>query len=156
MRTRDDIRAALTDEQALTATLLGECAGEPIAGQIAVAQVIRNRMLHPRWWGGPDARSVCLKPDQFACWWESGANTRAVYDVADALIERQPVGERSGLAQLRWIAQGVLGDQLVDVSKTSDHYLTVALWQSPLCPTWARGKSPVAVWHRHAFFRLEI
>lgn len=48
-------------------TILGEARGESFEGQIAVAEVIRNRANNPSWWGNnPD--SVCLKKFQFSFW----------------------------------------------------------------------------------------
>jgi N-acetylmuramoyl-L-alanine amidase len=41
-----------------------EAEGEGIAGQCAVASVIKNRVASPRWWGGT-IREVILKPYQF-------------------------------------------------------------------------------------------
>lgn len=153
--TREQIRAALTDEHALTCTVFAEAAGEPMGGQIAVACVIRNRAQHPRHWG-TDYRSVCLKPDQFSCWWMEGENTDRCYAIAEALIRKEPIGERTMLSQIRWIAQGVLWEQLPDVSRGADHYLTKALFESEKCPSWARNRVPVLRVGGHCFLRLEL
>lgn len=154
--TREDIRAALSDEQALTATLLGEARGEGLEGLVAVACVVKNRADHPRWWG-KSIKGCCLAPSQFSCWWEGEhANTRAVYDLAVALLTNQPLGDRSLVSELRWVAQGVIGEQLRDVTLGADHYLTRALWTSPKAPTWSRTKAPHARIASHVFFRLEI
>jgi N-acetylmuramoyl-L-alanine amidase len=51
-----------------TRTVIGEARGENITGQVAVAFVIRNRVLFlPSWWGNTP-KEVCLKPSQFSCW----------------------------------------------------------------------------------------
>lgn len=47
-------------------TVWGECRGEPIAGQRAVAHVLANRLTDGRW--GSSLSSVCLAPYQFSCW----------------------------------------------------------------------------------------
>lgn len=154
--TREQIRAALTDQQALICTLFGEAAGEPIEGQVAVACVIRNRATHPRWWGS-GIKGVCLAPSQFSCWWERTQNTDRVYALADALIRRQgATSSRTVVSQLHWVAAGVLDDLLVDNTRSADHYLTDRLFRSAKCPPWARGKTPVARIGAHVFFRLEI
>lgn len=154
--TRAEIRAAISPQTALVATLLGEVGGEPIDGQVAVACVIRNRATHPRWWG-QDVKSVCLAPAQFSCWWESGPNTDRVYGLAEALARgNAATGSRSLVGQLQWIASGVMDDVLTDASGGSDHYLTAALYGSPACPKWAAGKRVVARAGGHVFLRLEI
>lgn len=154
--TRDAIRAQLTDEQALACLLLGEAGGEPIEGLVAVANVVCNRARHPRWWGGPTVKSVVLAPSQFSCWWETNANAAGVYAMAEALVTRQPLGDRSLVSELRWIAQGALGDQLRDHTRSADHYLTRTLFESSLCPSWAKGRVPVAAIASHVFLRLEL
>jgi len=78
-------------------TLLGEVALEPLAGKIAAAWAIRNRVeadIHgdgkPDWWG-EGYRAVCLAPWQFSCWNQSDPNrTRimaASYDNDPALMD---------------------------------------------------------------------
>ncbi len=153
---REDIRAALDDRTALICTLLGECASEPIDGQVAVASVIRNRATHPRWWGRGVAE-VCLREHQFSCWWERNANTDRVYALAEALLRgTAATGSRSLVGQLQWIAVGVIDDILPDASNGADHYLTGALLRSPQCPAWATGKPLTAEIGGHVFMRLEI
>lgn len=162
--TREEIRASLTDEQALVCTLYGEAAGEAIHGQIAVGCVIRNRVLadlghdgKPDWWGESFA-GVCLKSWQFSCWWEKNANSERVYALAQALITKQPFGDRSLVAELQWIAAGLIGDQLRDITLGSDHYVTLGLLRTAP-PSWARLKDgatrrPTCTVASHAFFRL--
>jgi hypothetical protein len=162
--TREQIRASISDQTALIATLLGECANEPIEGQAAVACAIRNRVRNPRWWG-KGWRGVCLKHvirngkpiGQFTCWWQENANTTRVYALAEALLHRRDAtGPLSVVGQLHWIAAGVMDDMLIDNSGGADHYLTRRLFNSPKCPVWAKGQRPVAERAAHVFLRLEI
>lgn len=153
--TREQIRAALTEEQAVYLTLDGEAAGEPLDGQIGVACVIRNRAMNPRWWGR-GYKGVCLAPSQFSCWWEDSANSVRLYSIAAGIVTGQPLGERTALAELRWIAGGVMSEQLLDRSNGADHYCTEALLQSARRPSWSRGQVPVAGIAGHVFFRLEL
>lgn len=157
--TREQIRAAVTDEIVLTCTLLGEAAGEPIEGQIAVACVIRNRVTadlghdqKPDWWG-EGYRGVCLKSWQFSCWWETSSNSDRVYALAQQLIDRQFIGATGMVPQLRWIAQGVIGGVILDRVKGADHYLTTALLKSSHAPAWSKA-APLTVVGAHTFFRL--
>jgi N-acetylmuramoyl-L-alanine amidase len=162
--TREQIRAALTDDQALVCTLFGEAANEPIHGQIAVGCVIRNRVLadlgsdqKPDWWG-ETFKGVCLKSWQFSCWWEKNGNSERVYALAEALINKQPYGDRSLIAELQWISAGLIGDQLRDITRGADHYITASLYRiAP--PKWARlsngeRRTPVCSVASHIFFRL--
>ncbi len=162
--TREAIRAALSEEQALVCTLYGEAAGEAIHGQIAVGCCIRNRVLadlghdgKPDWWG-ESFKGVCLKSWQFSCWWETTPNSTRVYALAEALINRQPHGERSLVAELQWIAAGLIGDQLRDITRGSDHYITAGLFRAAP-PKWAlladgTRRTPVTSVASHVFFRL--
>lgn len=154
--TRQNLRAVVTDQTALICTLLGECANEPLEGQVAVASVIRTRVKHPRWWG-TGWRGVCLKQGQFSCWWEKNDNTKRVYELAEAMRARtDATGPLSIVGQLHWIASGVMDDMLLDNTGTSDHYLAAWLYQSDQCPSWARRKRPVARIGNHVFLRLEV
>lgn len=153
--TREQIRASLSDEQALAACLYGEARGESLEGIVAVGCVIRNRALTPAWWG-VGYRSVCLKRDQFSCFWGDDKNTSETYEVAEALLLGGPSGERTVLSEIRFIAAGIIGEQLRDITRNADHYLTATLYRRPECPNWAKGKVPVARIASHCFFRLEL
>lgn len=154
--TRANIRAAISAQTALICTLLGECANEPVEGQVAVAAVIRNRAKHPRWWGRT-WKEVCLRKDQFSCWWEGNTNTERVYALAEALHNRtDATGQLSVVGQLHWIAAGVMDDMLLDNTGGADHYLATWLYDSPDRPWWASRKVPTATVAGHVFLRLEI
>lgn len=153
---KEQLRDGVTDRVALIGTLMGEAAGESIAGQVAVASVIRNRALHPRWWG-KSWRGVCLQRGQFSCWWEANANTDRVYALARALMTGQAATSGPDVvSQLEWVAAGVLDNVLMDPTGMSDHYLTETLFESAACPVWARGKRPKARIDHHVFLRLEL
>lgn len=156
--TREQLRAKLSDPIALTCTLLGEAANEPIEAQIAVACVVRNRVRldigrdgKPDWWG-EGYTGVCLAKWQFSCWWEQNANSARVYAAAEAMLAHQPLG--GILDELRWIAEGIIGDIIRDRTQGADHYLTTALLRSPKAPAWAKNANPVARIGAHTFFRL--
>ncbi len=152
--TREEIRTSLSDSAAMSATLLGECANEPLDGQVAVACVIRNRVLARSWFGRTYAE-VCLKKAQFSCWWEANGNTDRVYTLADALVRRQPAPELAPIVnELNWIVTGVQMGAIRDRTGGANHYLTTALYDSKDAPTWARDVTPVAVIGRHSFFKL--
>lgn len=60
----------LNEQEAMDFTLLALCVwrearGEPLEGKKAVAWSVRNRVLHPSWWG-TDWATVILHPWQFS------------------------------------------------------------------------------------------
>lgn len=152
---RSDLRARLLDREVLVCTLYGETRGEPVAGQLAVASVICTRAKAPPMRFGGSVRAVCFAPAQFSCWWGPDPNTARVYRLAEALLSRTPLGafDTDLLAQLQWIADGLLGGIVHDTG-TANHYLTTALYQSPACPAWAQGQAPMATIGRHTFLSL--
>lgn len=155
-----ELREQCTDQIALICTLFGETANEPIQGIIGVACVIRNRVKidlnrddKPDWWG-ESYKGVCLKKDQFTCWWQSNENTARVYALAEVLITNQTVTLHSGLvAELQYIAEGIILDKFRDHTHGADHYLTTDLLEANP-PDWARTGKRVAVLGAHTFFRL--
>jgi len=62
--------ATENDRDILARTLWGEARGESLAGQIAVAWTIRNRVNdgNAKSWWGEGYTGVCQKPYQFSCW----------------------------------------------------------------------------------------
>ena len=54
------------DENIAVRTMWGECRGEPIEGQRAVAHVLINRRRTGHW--GDSLATVCMSPLQFSCW----------------------------------------------------------------------------------------
>lgn len=157
--TRDSIRDALTDPVAIIATLYGEVRSESLEGIVTVGCVIRNRVLadlgsdqKPDWWG-ESFTGVCLARWQFSCWWEDSANSRAVYALAESLLEGQPIGNRDLIAELRWIADGLIENRIRDHAHGCDHYLTTKLLKEHP-PAWTKGRIPQFIRGAHAFFKL--
>lgn len=151
--TREQIRAALTDRQALIATIYGEARGESAVSQAAVACVIANRVQadlrgggKPDWWG-EGWRDVCLKKWQFSCWWEDSRNTTLTYEFAESLVASRQWGYEGLFA----IADLAMAEALKDQTIGSCHYVTTALLaKAP--PAWAKGLTPAAIIGSHAFF----
>lgn len=63
------MNATEKDRDILARTLWGEARGESLAGQIAVAWTIRNRVNdgNAKSWWGEGYVGVCQKPYQFSC-----------------------------------------------------------------------------------------
>lgn len=145
--TRDQVRTALTDRQAVIATLYGEIRGGDVAAVAAVSSVIANRVRKKAWWGS-GWKGVCLHKWQFSCWWETSKNADMTYAFAESLL----LGTASGCATLEAIADLVMAGLVVDQTRGSCHYVTAEmLAKTP--PTWASGRSPAAEIGGHVFFR---
>ena len=98
--TRDDIWI-------FAKTIWAEARGEPLDGQIAVANVILNRAQQGGWWGD-DVVKVCRKPKQFSYWNKSDPNrakmdglelqdrafARAIWRVSRCLTRARPTTRR--------------------------------------------------------------
>jgi N-acetylmuramoyl-L-alanine amidase len=157
--TRDLIRSQIDDRTALICTLYGEAAGESIHSKVGVACVIRNRVLAdlntdglPNNWWGNSFRDVCLKPWQFSCWWETNQNTERVYSVAAQLLTGLRPKDYRLVDEIGWIADGIIGDAVRDVTNGATHYLTVRLLTlSP--PSWVKGATRIATIGSHAYFK---
>jgi N-acetylmuramoyl-L-alanine amidase len=144
---------ALTDPQILTLTLYGETRGESIHGQIAVGCVIRNRVETGRW--GSSYAKVCLHPWQFSCWRPQGGkeNYEAVLGAAQSMLKGR-LPDDVILRQCAWVAQGIIGHWIKDITDDSTHYYAPdAMTPRGTVPKWAVNLQPVVTHGRHLFFK---
>lgn len=161
-----DVRDALLlrPRDAFMLTLKSEAAGDGFLSQVGVACCIRNRALHPRWWG-KDYASVCLKSWQFSAWWTVTApnSIRLYADAVRILIgDPAPRSEASIESRLYSIVDSVMAGTKSespagtdDNTNSADHYLTHYLLATAP-PKWALTAKPCAHIGSHSFFRLEI
>lgn len=127
-------------------TLWGECRGEPQAGQIAVAWVIRNRAERKRFAGALVGHAgavdrVCKAKWQFSCWWDQQApHLKAL--TADRLEMQTD------------LVKGVLGGITPDPTNGADHYHTIAKpgYADAWPPNWAPTMAEVARFGGHVFY----
>lgn len=131
-------------QDTLARTIWAEARSEGQAGMEAVANVVINRALHPRWWGH-DVKSVCLAPKQFSCWNEEDKQHEMIHAVNDS----DPLFRQA----LDVAARALRGD-LPDRTNGADHYVNLA----DVNPDWAHvpNKPACAIIGRHTFFRLEL
>lgn len=106
------VDAAEEDIDLLARTIIGEARGEPIEGKIAVAHVVRNRLLDGGY--GQDMRSVLFAPRQFEPW-----NTRR-----DELMRISP--ESRDYQTARRIAEQVMRGDLPDPTRGALNFANVA------------------------------
>lgn len=135
-----------TDIDTAARTLWGECRGEPKAGQVAVAWVIRNRAERRRFAGDTAGQPgavdrVCKAKWQFSCWWDDQAPRLRALSAAQA----EPYAR---------IVREVLEDAVADPTNGGDHYHTIAkpgyadVWP----PNWAPTMKEVARFGGHVFY----
>ena len=131
------------DRDILARTLWGESRGEQLAGQIAVAWTIRNRVNDGKtrsWWGEGYA-GVCLKPYQFSCWNKSDPNY--LY-----LSGAKPIPFRE-LAQAKIAADQVLAGKVPDPTGGATHYYATRI----KAPAWAANAKQTLKLGGHVFFK---
>lgn len=133
----------MTPMDCIARTIWGEARGCGTEGMEAVACVIMNRARNPRWWGGPDPVSVCLKPFQFSCWLPDDPNREKLLAVTEAdpqFREAMDIAHRA-----------VLG-LLADITENADSYFAIG---SPE-PDWAMTATRTVTIGGQMFFRTEL
>lgn len=115
--------------------MYGEARNQPNEGQIAVAWVIRNRVVDGRY--GEGVRGVCLKSKAFSCW---------NYNPNDKNLQKMQT-TNAGLVQRNFVRLAFTAAQEDDPTKGSKHYCRI-----DVSPAWARGKVPVLTIEAHAFY----
>ena len=128
----------------LARTLWGEARGESLAGQIAVAWTIRNRVFDGKaksWWGEGYA-GVCLKAWQFSCWNKNDPNYAY-------LSGAKPI-PAAQYAQALKAADQVMAGTTPDPTGGATHYYATTM---PKPPTWAKGAKQTLKLGQHIFFK---
>ena len=132
------------DRDILARTLWGEARGERLAGQVAVAWTIRNRVNDGKtksWWGEGYA-GVCQKPYQFSCWNKNDPNFAC-------LSGAKPMPFRE-LAQARIAADQVIDGKVADPTGGATHYYATTM---PKAPPWVKGAKETLRLGHHIFFK---
>lgn len=131
------------ERQIVGLTLWGEARGELVEGRIAVACVIRNRLVDGRW--GSSYQAVCQARKQFSCWNVDDPN-RAKLDALAVDLDRQAFVEPV-IGECLWIADGMITGHILPRVKHATHYHT-----RTMLPTWAHGADVVATIGSHIFY----
>jgi spore germination cell wall hydrolase CwlJ-like protein len=119
-------------------TVWGEARGEPWAGKVAVAWVIKNRAEDSRRRYGQGLAGVCQKPLQFSCWNQNDANRPKMIAVTD-----MDLSFRECLAAMAWAIDGLGGDPTMGAM----HYQVTGT-----NAVWAAGHTPVVTIGSHQFY----
>lgn len=146
-----EIRAALTDVDAVALTLWGEARNEPIESIVAVANVIAHRRAaRMETW-----KAIVHRRAQFSCWWSTGGaanklNAERVYATARQLVDGDAPTAAAWI-ECRWVAEGIVAGRPRDNVKGARHYCTTVLLKSAP-PAWTKGRTPAVTIGAHAFF----
>jgi len=125
-------------------TLWGEARGEGLAGPIAVAWTIRNRVNDDKvrsWWGEGYV-GVCQRPYQFSCWNKNDPNY-------GYLSGAKPIPFLEfALAQIA--ADQVMSGKAADPTVGATHYYATSM-KTP--PAWAAKAKQTLKLGGHVFFK---
>lgn len=133
-----------TLEDYLTAaqTIVMEAGQEPTPGQIAVAWVLRHRLVREHYFKQSTLWGVCHAPAQFSCWNNSpDRNLETVMAL--------PYSDRRVLTALQIIIRVFLGIE-PDFSRGADHYHADYIVK----PSWAKQNKVTTHIGHHIFYRL--
>lgn len=119
-------------------TIWSEAQGEPYIGKLAVAEVIRNRMLRNYASDGTVAGTVARRY-QFSAW-NDDANNNALFIKALKINDMDPVVQECIRA---W-----------NESRHTNHVKGAVLYANlDVCdPSWSHGKTPIIKIAHHTFF----
>ena len=122
----------------LIACIRGETEGEPFIGKLAVACVIRNRLMDARW---PDTyHGVMLQKWQFSCFIPKYFR--------ESTLKHE--WSRTFYRECRYAAFGAYANWVRDITNGANHYRSVDINE----PYWAKGHLPVIEIGRHIFYKL--
>lgn len=130
--------------QVMAGTLWGEARGGGVIGMQSVANVIMNRVNHPRWWGH-DALSVCLDPWQFSCWNGDDPNRAKILAVEPTDM---------AFATALGLAKQAIAGRLPDITEGADSYYEPSEHEPP--PPWAERATYTKTIAGQRFYRVEL
>lgn len=134
------MKVSFPDFETMCRTVYGEARGELMAGRVAVARVILNRVRIGGWWGN-SVGGVCRFPMQFSCWNPGDPNLPRLSAVTADDPEMIPV-------VIACITAIELFDIGADPTNGATHYYVRGI--TP--PAWSKNKIPVAEIGHHLFF----
>ena len=132
------------DRDVLARTIYGEARGEGMAGMIAVAWTIRNRVNDGKdksWWGEGFA-GVCQAPYQFSCWNKNDPNY-------PYLSGAKPI-PKAELAKCQAAAKAVIDGAMTDPTGGATHYYAATM---PRPPGWTGTATKTTVIGQHIFYK---
>lgn len=148
---KTELKIKLLPDEIFALTIYGEARGEPVEGQIAVANVVMNRLkFNPSKYKTPS--DVCLEPLQFSCWNNEDNNLIKLLELAE-LIYTNKYNLGMIYRQCHYIATGVIGALLLDNTDSARYYMESSLFNNNR-PSWAKISTKVKVIGHHTFFSI--
>lgn len=143
-----EVRVRLSSVQIAALTMYGEASGEPVEGQIAVLNTIRNRVSQRlQTW-----TVIALEPQQYSCWNDGpDPNHQRVMLLAEQCVLNS-LSVNVVLRQCLGLAALAGDGTLLDNTKGATHYLTRELFATAP-PSWISGRLPVCQYGHHLFFK---
>lgn len=129
--------------QLLALCIFGEARGEDTIGKIAVASVIKERVMKGGWYG-KGWHEVILKPKQFSCFLTGDRNFTKLFEMAGD-FDRSLQKSRA-LQECYVIAKGII-DGSIPPNVEATHYHTLNS-----DPKWDDKMTKVATIGHHEFF----
>ncbi len=117
-------------------TLYGECRGESLEGQVAVACVILNRFNSKKWFSADTIAGVCQKDWQFSCWNKNDPNRKILENL-----------DRKDWYKFVAIVNEA---QKKDIIEGCCHYCTNTVADKT---SWAKDKTPDFIIGNHFFYK---
>ncbi len=146
--TTKDILKGLSDLEALFLTIYGEGRGEPVEGQIAIGNVIKNRLSRAPL--NTTYKDICLADKQFSCWNENDPNYPLLIELGTILIHGDSPKDIV-LRQCVCVARGIKDDEILDNTHGALNYMTTQLFHSNKRPAWAINAKVVKPIGNHSF-----
>lgn len=138
----------MDDIEALTLTVWGESRGEDIAGKIAVAMVVRNR-LRQHYRGAKTYVDVCLAHLQFSAWSQEVTAMQKEQELLTGDPQLKHVNDPT--LRICWeVARATIAGTLADNTGNANHYFSVII--TP--PTWAQQQFCTAEIGKHRFYNI--
>ena len=142
---------SLSETALLALTLIGEAFNQSIEGQVAVANVIKNRV---RYWRKSYQDIILQHYDtifQFTCWVDRG---KWLFDIWKGTAELSNY-ERDVLRQIFYVSEGVVGGRVLSNVGKADHYYALKWMKLNMPPRWAKSMKKVGTIGDLAFLQSD-
>jgi hypothetical protein len=145
----EDVLKGISEFETLFLTIYGEGRGEPIEGQVAIGNVIRNRFdaSHNK---EETYKTICLAPHQFSCWNHDDPNFPLLIELGEALLTGAPLRDIV-LRQCVYVARGIKEGEIMDNTHHALNYMTTKLFNSKDKPNWATNVKVAKSIGNHSF-----
>ncbi len=144
----EDVIKQISDLEVLFLTIYGEGRGEPVEGQIAIGNVIHNRLRKAV--AGTTYKDVCLADKQFSCWNQDDPNFPLLIEIGERLILGENITDIV-LRQCICVSRGIRDEEILDNTHGALNYMTTQLFHSPKRPAWAINAKVVRPIGNHSF-----